>query len=185
MGTRVLSFADIVGDEEEFFRMYFNRRVLYRPGGITGDPRQILSIADMDDIVHQEGVRSSLSRMLGNGVPAIGDQLTTRLEMRREGTTLDDAIDPGKIYAHFRAGKTLIHGGLNLTRPNLRALARSMTDRFAAKSEVVAFLTPAGQQGPRTAIQPMSMSSSWKERNGGRSGRRRRSGGRESANRLR
>ena len=130
MGDRVISFADVIGDEREFFRRYFNKRIFYRPGGITGDPRQILSIADMD-------------------------------------------------------GKTLIHGGLNLTRPNLRALARSMTDRFAAKSEVVAFLTPAGQQGPRTAIQPMSMSSSWKERNGGRSGRRRRSGGRESANRLR
>jgi quercetin dioxygenase-like cupin family protein len=85
--------------------------------------------------------------MLGNGVPAIGDQLTSQLEMRREGKTIEDAVDPGRIYAHFRAGKTLIHGGLNLTRPNLRALARSMTDRFAAKSEVVAFLTPAGQRG--------------------------------------
>jgi hypothetical protein len=61
----------------------------------------------MDDIVHQEGVRSSLFRMLGNGVPAIGEQLTSRLEMRREGKTLDDAIDAGRIYAHFRAGKTL------------------------------------------------------------------------------
>ena len=67
--------------------------------------------------------------------------------MRREGKAIDDAVDAGKIYAHFRAGKTLIHGGLNLTRPNLRALARSMTDRLAAKSEVVAFLTPAGQSG--------------------------------------
>ena len=147
MGKLVLSFTDIVGDEEEFFRTYFNKRVLYRPRGITGDPRQILSIADMDDIVHQEGMRSSLLRMLGNGVPAIGDQLTAQLEMRREGKTIDDAIDPGRIYAHFRAGKTLIHGGLNLTRPNLRALAASMTGRLAAKSEVVAFLTPAGQGG--------------------------------------
>src|SRR6516164_1153487 len=147
MNGRVLSFADVVGDEEEFFRTYFNKKVLYRPRGITGDPRQILSIADMDDIVHQEGMRSSLLRMLGNGVPAIGEQLTAKLEMRREGKTIDDAVDPGRIYAHFRSGKTLIHGGLNLTRPNLRALARSMTDRFAAKSEVVAFLTPAGQRG--------------------------------------
>src|SRR6476646_10374113 len=120
MSNRVLSFADIVGDEEEFFRTYFNKRVLYRPGGIAGDPRQILSIADMDDIVHQEGMRSSLLRMLGNGVPAIGDQLTSQLEMRREGKSIEDAVDPGRIYAHFRAGKTLIHGGLNLTRPNLR-----------------------------------------------------------------
>jgi quercetin dioxygenase-like cupin family protein len=147
MGERALSFAEIVGDEEEFFRTCFNKRVLCRPRGITGDPREILSIADMDDIIHQEGMRSGLLRMLGNGVPATGEQLTSRLEMRREGTTIDDALDPGKIYAHFRAGKTLIHGGLNLTRPNLRALARSMTDRFAAKSEVVAFLTPAGQRG--------------------------------------
>jgi ribosomal protein L16 Arg81 hydroxylase len=147
MGGHALSFADVVGDEEEFFRTYFNKKVLYRPRGITGDPRQILSIADMDDIVHQEGLRSSLLRMLGNGVPAIGDQITSQLAMRREGKTIDDAVDPGKIYAHFRAGKTLIHGGLNLTRPNLRALAGSMTDRLAAKSEVVAFLTPAGQRG--------------------------------------
>src|SRR5215469_1548947 len=154
MGGRVLSFADVVGDEEEFFRTYFNKKVLYRPRGITGDPRQILSIADMDDIVHQEGLRSSLLRMLGNGVPSTGEQLTSRLEMRREGKTLDDAIDPGKIYAHFRAGKTLIHGGLNLTRPNLRALAASMTGRLAAKSEVVAFLTPAGQRGAGVHSDP-------------------------------
>jgi len=147
MAGRELSFADVVGDEEEFFRTYFNKKVLYRPRGITGDPRQVLSIADMDDIVHQEGMRSSLLRMLGNGVPAIGDQLTSQLEMRREGKAIEDAADPGRIYAHFRAGKTLIHGGLNLTRPNLRALARSMTERFAAKSEAVAFLTPAGQRG--------------------------------------
>jgi len=147
MGGRELSFADVVGDEEEFFRTYFNKKVLYRPRGITGDPRQVLSIADMDDIVHQEGMRSSQLRMLGNGVPAIGDQLTSQLEMRREGKAIEDAVDPGKIYAHFRAGKTLIHGGLNLTRPNLRTLARSMTERFAAKSEIVAFLTPAGQRG--------------------------------------
>ena len=147
MGERALSFTDVVGDEEEFFRTYFNKRVLYRPRGITGDPRQVLSIADLDDIVHQEGMRSSLLRMLGNGVPAIGEQLTSPLEMRREGKTIEDAVDPGRVYAHFRSGKTLIHGGLNLTRPNLRALAHSMTDRFAAKSEAVAFLTPAGQQG--------------------------------------
>lgn len=147
MGGRELGFADVVGDEEEFFRTYFNKKVLYRPRGITKDPRQILSIADMDDIVHQEGMRSSLLRMLGNGVPAIGDQITSQLEMRREGKTIEDAVDPGRIYAHFRAGKTLIHGGLNLTRPSLRALARSMTERFAAKSEAVAFLTPAGQRG--------------------------------------
>ena len=96
MGGSALSFADVVGDEEEFFRTYFNKRVFYRPRAITGDPRQILSIADMDDIVHQEGMRSSLLRMLGNGVPAIGDQLTTQLEMRREGKTIDDALDPGR-----------------------------------------------------------------------------------------
>jgi len=34
MGGRELSFADVVGDEEEFFRTYFNKKVLYRPRGI-------------------------------------------------------------------------------------------------------------------------------------------------------
>jgi len=81
------------------------------------------------------------------------------------------AVDPGRIYAHFRAGKTLIHGGLNLTRPKpARALARQH-DRPVRppKSEVVAFLTPgrpAGSHPQRS--EPMSMSSSWRERSGGR-----------------
>ena len=34
MNGRVLSFADVIGDEEEFFRTYFNKKVLYRPRGI-------------------------------------------------------------------------------------------------------------------------------------------------------
>src|SRR5262249_57457871 len=98
MGGLALSFADVVGDEEEFFRTYFNKKVLYRPRGITGDPRRILSIADMDGIVHQEGMRSSQLRMLGNGVPAIGDQLTTQLEMRRGGKTIADPIHPPQTH---------------------------------------------------------------------------------------
>ena len=67
MGTRIPTFAELVGDEDEFFATYHTRRLLLRRGALAGDPREILSVADMDDIVHQEGVRPSLLRMLGQG----------------------------------------------------------------------------------------------------------------------
>jgi hypothetical protein len=154
MGTRTPTFAELVGDEDEFFATYHTRRSLLRRGAVDGDPREILSIADMDDIVHQEGLRPSLLRMLGQGTGVAGSSLTRRLEMRREGKAIDDAIAPDKVYAHFRAGKTLIHAGLNHTRPNLRRLCAMLTEKFAAPAEAVSYLTPAGQQGARAHSDP-------------------------------
>jgi ribosomal protein L16 Arg81 hydroxylase len=154
MGTRTPTFAELVGDENEFFDRYHTRRTLLRRAAIAGDPREILSVADMDDIVHQEGLRPSLLRMLGQGTGVAGSSLTRRLELRREGKAIDDALAPDKVYAHFRAGKTLIHAGLNHTRPNLRRLCAMLTEKFAAPSEAVAYLTPAGQQGARAHSDP-------------------------------
>src|SRR5690348_15203823 len=154
MGSRTPTFGELVGDEAEFFATYFSRRPLFRPGALAGDMSEILAIADMDDIVHQEGLRSSLFRMLGRGVLATGPALTRRLELRREGHTFEDAPDPDKIYAHFRSGKTLIHAGLNHTRPNLRRLCAMLTEKFAAPSEAVAFLTPAGTQAGTVHSDP-------------------------------
>jgi ribosomal protein L16 Arg81 hydroxylase len=153
MGTRTPTFAELVGDEDEFFATYHTRRSLLRRGAVC-DPREILSVADMDEIVHQEGMRPSLLRMLGQGTGVAGASLTRRLELRREGKAFDDALAPEKVYAHFRAGKTLIHAGLNHTRPNLRRLCAMLTERFAAPAEAVAYLTPAGQQGARAHSDP-------------------------------
>jgi ribosomal protein L16 Arg81 hydroxylase len=153
MGTRTPTFEELVGDEDEFFATYHTRRTLLRRGAVA-DPREILSVADMDEIVHQEGVRPALIRMLGQGTGVAGTSLTRRLELRREGKAFDDALAPDKVYAHFRAGKTLIHAGLNHTRPNLRRLCAMLTAKFAAPAEAVAYLTPAGQQGARAHSDP-------------------------------
>jgi ribosomal protein L16 Arg81 hydroxylase len=154
MGTHTPTFTELVGDEDDFFATYHTRRTLLRRDAVAGDPRDILSVADMDDIVHQEGVRPSLIRMLGQGTGVAGTSLTRRLELRREGKAFEDALAPNKVYAHFRAGKTLIHAGLNHTRPNLRRLCAILTAKFAAPSEAVAYLTPAGQQGARAHSDP-------------------------------
>jgi ribosomal protein L16 Arg81 hydroxylase len=154
MGTRTPTFAELVGDEDEFFATYHTRRSLLRRGALAGDPRDILSVADMDDIVHQEGMRPTLLRMLGQGTGVAGSSMTRRLDLRREGKTIEDALAPEKVYAHFQAGKTLIHAGLNHTRPNLRRLCAILTEKFAAPSEAVAYLTPAGQQGARAHSDP-------------------------------
>jgi hypothetical protein len=142
---RVPSFAELVGDESEFVSRHFNRWPCFRRLGLQGDPRQILSIADMDEIIQCEALRSSYLRVIRRGVPANPGSYANRVPDRV--IPFDDCVVPEKIYEHFRAGATITRNGMNHFRPNLRALARDMTERFSARTDIVVFLTPAGQQG--------------------------------------
>lgn len=147
MGHRAPTFGELVGDEEEFLAEYFNRRPLFRPQAIVGDPREILSIADMDEIVHQEALRSTFFRVIKSGQPARESTYTAHLDLRRQSKEFNDCLVAERMYEYFRAGYTIVQNGMNHSRPNLRTLARMMAEKFAARSEVVAFLTPAGRQG--------------------------------------
>ena len=141
----VPTFTELAGPEEEFFSAYFGQAPLYRPGGLERDPRQLLSIADMDEILHCEAIRPPHFGVASNGGPLLPPAYTATT--RVQGANVTDTVVPERVYELFRAGATLIWTSINHFRPNLRALTRVLAEKFAAESGVTAFLTPAGRKG--------------------------------------
>jgi ribosomal protein L16 Arg81 hydroxylase len=139
------TFDDLVGDEKEFFSEYFNQKPMYRPRAIPVDPRQIISIAELDELLHYQAIRRPYLRLAKNGVLVLPESYTRT--QRIQGEMLTDAVIPSNVYEHFRAGASITWPTMNHYRPNLRQLCSDLGTRFSSRSEAVAFLTPAGQQG--------------------------------------
>ena len=51
------AFADLVGDEQVFFTEYFNKKPMLRKNAVPGDPRDILSLRKLDQLVNLEVIR--------------------------------------------------------------------------------------------------------------------------------
>jgi ribosomal protein L16 Arg81 hydroxylase len=139
------TFAELVGAEDEFFASYFNQRPLLRRNALRGDPRGMLSVAELDRILHLEVIRPPYLRLTKQdaGIP---EAAYTQM-IRVQGATITDSVAPEKVYEHFRTGATITWNSLNHFSPSLRALTRMLSEKFAVRSDVVAFLTPAGKQG--------------------------------------
>jgi ribosomal protein L16 Arg81 hydroxylase len=139
------TFAELAGDEDHFFAHYFNKLPLVRRGALAGDPRQVLSLADLDQMVHLEIIRPPHFGATSNGEGILRGSYTGTV--RVQGTDVTDTVVPARAYELFRTGATLTWTSLNHVCPNLRALAQMLSAKFAVESTVTAFLTPAGKQG--------------------------------------
>jgi ribosomal protein L16 Arg81 hydroxylase len=137
--------SDLVGDESVFFANYFNVKPMLRNSSIPGDVRDILSIRELDELLHMEVVRPPYikANLNGEGVPEIG--YTSNVVI--QGVTLTDVVDPEKVYALYRAGATLTWCSLNQVTSALRSFTRIISDTMAVRTDSVAFLTPAGKKG--------------------------------------
>ncbi|MFD4542100.1 cupin domain-containing protein [Streptomyces bauhiniae] len=143
--TTPQGFEDLVGDRQVFFQEYFNRKPLLRRGALDGRARDLVSVRQLDDIVAMETVSPAYLRIAkdGRGVP--GKAYTRTVSDR--GAGLAEAVVAEQVYELFRSGGTVTWNALNHFLPAARHLADLFADTFAAPSEVVAFLTPAGRDG--------------------------------------
>lgn len=137
-------FTDLVGDEAAFFTNHQGKAPLLRRGGIK-NPAGLLSIGDLDQILHQEALRAEYVRVVKNGELIPESAYTRPLTVQRR--YLPDVIVPDHVYAYFRVGASVVWNTLNHLRPNLRAVNAMLADKLAVGSESTAFLTPPGGQG--------------------------------------
>ncbi|MER6693894.1 JmjC domain-containing protein, partial [Streptomyces minutiscleroticus] len=138
------TFADLVGDEKVFFAEYFNKKPLLRKGALK-DPKGVLSLRRLDELVQLEIIRPPYLRvnLKGQGVPEKGYTKTVTVQ----GTDVTDTVDAQKVYELFRAGATIVWSSLNHVDSSLRRFTQVISDKFGARTDCVAFLTPAGKQG--------------------------------------
>lgn len=139
------TFVELAGPEDVFFRDYFNKAPLYRPAALTRDPRELLSIAELDTVLQFEAVRPPYIRITteSGGVLDAAYTTTTRVQ----SATITDTVVPARVYELLRTGATISWNSVNHFHAGLRELTRMLATRFAIRSDVVAFLTPAGRQG--------------------------------------
>ncbi|WP_328536612.1 cupin domain-containing protein [Streptomyces sp. NBC_00344] len=149
------TFGDLVGDEKLFFSEYFNKKPLLRKGALKGNPSDILSIGRLDELVNSEIIRPPYLRinLKGTGVPEKGYTRTVTVQ----GTDITDSIVPERVYELYRAGATLVWSSLNHIEPSLRSFCRVISDKFGARTDCVAFLTPAGKQGFSAHHDPVDL----------------------------
>ncbi|HEX9337772.1 MAG TPA: cupin domain-containing protein [Pseudonocardiaceae bacterium] len=148
-------FEELVGDAETFFDRYFNKAPMLRRAALSGDPEDILSLTDLDQILSSEAIRPPYLDIAKDGRQVPPAAYTEPIVV--QGQYVTDRVVPARVAAQFRAGATLTFNSLNHHRPNLRAVAAALTHRFAAQSEVIAFLTPGGKRGLAPHYDPVDV----------------------------
>lgn len=139
------TFEDLVGDEKVFFSEYFNKKPMLRKSSLSGDPRDLLSIRRLDELVHLEVIRPPYIKVNhnGSGVPEKGYTRSVVVQ----GVNVTDSVVPEKIYELFRAGATVTWSSLNQVVPEMRDFSRVVAEKVACRTDTVAFMTPAGKKG--------------------------------------
>jgi lysine-specific demethylase/histidyl-hydroxylase NO66 len=138
-------FEELAGNEPLFFQDYFSKAPLLRRAALPGDPERLLSIRDLDEILHSKAIRFPHVQILrhGNFVPA--DEFTQSLQ--EEDKQIPGVIIPSRVIEYFRCGATITWAAVHHFRPNMRALASMLSEKFATQTGVTAVLTPANKQG--------------------------------------
>lgn len=139
------TFEDLAGDESTFFSRYFNQAPLLRRQALPVDPRAVLGIADLDELLSHDAVRLPYLR-IAKGGSSVREATYSRTRVV-QNETVTDAVDPERVRELFRSGATITWNSINHMRPNLRDMTAMLCDKFSTRSDAIAFLTPAGRQG--------------------------------------
>lgn len=151
----VPAVSELLGDQEVFFDRYFNRSPMLRRAALGDDPRRLLSVADLDEVLSSEAIRPPYLDIAKDGRQVPRSSYTEPIVVQGEYVT--DRVVPDRVAALFRAGATLTWNSINHHRPNLRALAGRLGTLFASASDVIAFLTPAGRRGLAPHYDPVDV----------------------------
>lgn len=139
------SIDDIVGDFKEFQNEYFNKKPMFRRGALPSVQQDVLSLADIDDLINLEIVRFPYIKvnLNGSGVPEAG----YTKDIVVQGQTITGVVDPAKVHALYRAGATITWASVNQIFPKVREFIRMISQTMAVRTDAVTFLTPAGKKG--------------------------------------
>jgi ribosomal protein L16 Arg81 hydroxylase len=147
-------FEDFAGDPEVFFAEYFGRKPLLRRRALAGRLADLPSVRDLDDVLALKAAPPSSLRvtMGGRGLPS---SLYTHTAGR--GAARSEAVDSNAVYELFRSGATVTWDSLNHILPSARRLLEPFTQAFASETEVLLFMTPAGNDGFSPHCDPIEV----------------------------
>ena len=128
-------------DRDAFADAYWSQQPLlsHHPDGFS----DLLSAADIDELVALRGLRTPFFRVVKAGEPAAKATRTTAAGHRR----ISDLADPDVIRERYAAGSTLVLQSLHRIHPPLVRFCRELAAELGHATQCNAYVTPPGSQG--------------------------------------
>jgi Cupin superfamily protein len=151
----VPTFAELVGNESEFFASTFNKTAILRRGAMSDTHQHLLTVADLDDLLRSGAARLPYVRITKDGDPLHPMNYTKLLRVQGEYSA--DAVVPEQVLALFRTGATVTWNTINDLHTGMRGLTTMLSEKFSTKCDAVAFLTPPGTERFRPHHDPVDV----------------------------
>jgi lysine-specific demethylase/histidyl-hydroxylase NO66 len=128
-------------DRNTFGNEYWSRRPLltHHADGFA----DLLSAADIDELIVDRGLRSPFFRMVRSGQSLTGHTRAATAGNQR----LTDMANPETIRESYAAGATLVLQSLHRNHPALVRFCRDLADELGHATQCNAYVTPPGSQG--------------------------------------
>jgi lysine-specific demethylase/histidyl-hydroxylase NO66 len=129
----------------EFLEHYWERRPLAIERDEEGRYDDLLSEADVEEIVCSGGLRYPGFRLV-----KAGEQLSARsytVDIPWRPTAFTGSADVERVLGEWERGATIVLQGLHLTRPSLGAFCRSLEQTLGHPAQANAYYTPRAAQG--------------------------------------
>lgn len=133
-----------VGDVERFAEKVWGRTVDVH-GPASDGFGDLLSLDDVDRLMSEHGLRTPAFRLVKDGQPLPPSAYTR--SARIGGQSMTGLADPGRVFAAFDDGATIVLQGLQRYWPPLIRFCRDLELRLGHKCQVNAYVTPPGSQG--------------------------------------
>jgi bifunctional lysine-specific demethylase and histidyl-hydroxylase NO66 len=143
--TRYPALDRCIGAGAEFLAEYWGRQPLLRPGQASDAFADLLTLADVDDLVTSAGLRVPELRLVQDGAPVPVSSYTTAPQI--SGVLLTGLADPRRVLAAIDDGATLVLQGMHRYRGELRRLCRGLEVELGCPCQVNAYFTPPGARG--------------------------------------
>jgi bifunctional lysine-specific demethylase and histidyl-hydroxylase NO66 len=128
-------------EAEAFAAAHWSRApLLSRAKELPAPFDDLLSVADVDELVGERAVRTPLFRTVrsGGGLPAPVRTVTAG------GRRLSDVVDPDALHTQHADGATLVLNALHRTHPPVARFCRRLAAELGHPTQCNAYVTPGG-----------------------------------------
>jgi bifunctional lysine-specific demethylase and histidyl-hydroxylase MINA len=131
--------------QASFFDEHWERRPLVIPRKESGRFAGLLSLAEVERLVCETGLRIPAFRLVKDGLPLPPSDYTEDIPWRPGSFSQIASVEC--LAAEFAAGATLVLQALHLWRPEVALYCRGLEMRLGFPVQANAYLTPAAAQG--------------------------------------
>ncbi|MFE0654505.1 JmjC domain-containing protein [Streptomyces sp. NPDC059534] len=145
---RFTSIEDFVGKKDLFYSRYFDREPHIFKAAIPGPLDDIFSIADLDEALNFEALRSDYMILAKQGELIPSHRYSRTIQVRdTPQVTYHNCVDPEKVRRLFHDGATIFWTGVNHFNSTVRRISEIFAEELGVRVEGDIFLTPARTQG--------------------------------------